>query len=384
MGQVEDRWWSAASGERVRRERFGRGLRWRARYRDAEGRQRSRSFARKPDAQRFLTLVQADLLRGSYIDPGRSRTALSAYAGTWLESLSVRPTTRRTYDSHLRTWVLPALGGRSLASITPTDVRALVRRLTEHLAPSTARHVHGLLSTILRSAVEDGYLARNPAARTGPRRIPRPPVRPLTVHQVQALIDATPERFRIAVLLGAGCGLRVGEALGLRIGEVDLEAGVLRVSAQLQALPGQPLALRPPKSYSSIRTVPLPATVADAITEHLCRWPPAAGDDQELLVRSVTGRPGWPRTFHIRTWRTATTGAGLPGVRFHQLRHFYASALIRAGESVKTVQAALGHASAVETLQIYVGLWPDNDQRTRAAIDDLGIGQRASAVDSTR
>jgi integrase len=114
--------------------------------------------------------------------------------------------------------------------------------------------------------------------------------------------------------------------------------------------------------------------VAAAIVEHLHRWPPAGGE-QDLLVRSATGRPVWPRTFHSRIWRTATTGAGLPGVRFHQLRHFYASALIRAGESVKTVQVALGHASAVETLQIYVGRWPDNDERTRAAIDDLDLDQ---------
>lgn len=83
------------------RERCRSGLRWRARYRDAEGRQRSRSFGRKPDAVRFLTLVLADLLRGTYIDAGRTRTALSVYASLWLESLSVRPSTRRTYDSHL-------------------------------------------------------------------------------------------------------------------------------------------------------------------------------------------------------------------------------------------------------------------------------------------
>ena len=101
------------------RQRCSRGLRWRARYRDAEGRQRSRSFARNPDAVRFLTLVQADLLRGSYIDRGRSRTALSVYAAAWLASLTVRPSTRRTYDSHLRIWILPALGGRSLASTSP-------------------------------------------------------------------------------------------------------------------------------------------------------------------------------------------------------------------------------------------------------------------------
>ncbi len=203
-------------------------------------------------------------------------------------------------------------------------------------------------------------------------------VRPLSVGQVQALIEATPERFRVAVLLGAGCGLRIGEVLGLRISAVDLDKQQLRVCAQLQALPGQPLALRPPKSASSVRTVPLPDTVAAAIVEHLRRWPPAGGAD-DLLVRTVTGRAVWPRTFHSRIWRTATTVAGLPGVRFQQLRHFYASALIRAGESVKTVQVALGHASAVETLQTYVGLWPDHDQRTRAVIDGLGLGQPRTA-----
>lgn len=374
MGQVEDRWWRRVQGRRVPRQRCGRGLRWRARYRDADGRQRSRSFARKPDAVRFLALVQADLLRGSYIDPGRSRTALSVYARLWLDSLSVRPSTRRTYDSHLRAWILPALGARTLASITPTDVRGLVRRLSEQLAPSTAHHVHGLLSAILRAAVEDGYLARNPAARTAPGRPRRPQVRPLTVAQVQALLDATPERFRVAVLLGAGCGLRIGEVLGLPVSAVNLTGRELVVRQQLQALPNQPLRLRPPKSHCSARTVPLPDVVAETIIEHLRRWPPA-GEEQDLLVRSVTGRPLWPRTFHSRIWRTATTNAGLPGVRFHQLRHFYASALIRAGESVKTVQTALGHASAVETLQIYVGLWPDNHQRTRAAIDHLDLNR---------
>ncbi|MDP9434640.1 MAG: site-specific integrase [Actinomycetota bacterium] len=291
----------------------------------------------------------------------------------------MRPSTQRTYDSHLRTWILPALGGRTLASITPTDVRTLVRRLTEQLAPSTARHVHGLLSSVLRAAVEDGYLAENPAARTGPRPVRRPVVQPLTIGQVQALVEATPERFRIAVLLGGGCGLRIGEVLGLRISAVDLDKQEVRVCAQLQALPGQPLVLRPPKSASSARTVPLPDTVAAAIVEHLRRWPPAGGAD-DLLVRTVTGRAVCPRTFHSRIWRTATTVAGLPGVRFQQLRHFYASALIRAGESAKTVQVALGHASAVETLQTYVGLWPDHDQRTRAAIDGLRLAQPTTAA----
>ncbi len=90
-----------------------------------------------------------------------------------------------------------------------------------------------------------------------------------------------------------------------------------------------------------------------------------------LLIRTAHGGPVWPRTFHARIWRQATEAAGLPGVRFHDLLRFYASALIAAGESVRTVQAALGHAGAVETLEVYAGLWPDRDPALRAAIDHL-------------
>jgi hypothetical protein len=161
MGTVEDRWWRTVLGERRPRERCGRGLRWRARYRHAEGRQRSRSFARKPEAVRFLTLVQADLLRGSHIDPGRLRTPLSAYAGKWLGSLSVRPSTRRTCDSHLRTWILPALGGRADARVDHPDGRADAVAAADRQSGRhpQAHYVHGLLSSILRAAVEDGLQA---------------------------------------------------------------------------------------------------------------------------------------------------------------------------------------------------------------------------------
>lgn len=173
------------------------------------------------------------------------------------------------------------------------------------------------------------------------------------MEQVQALIDAMPDRYRLAALLGAGCGLRVGEVLGLRIRSVRIDEGELAVVEQLQLLPGTPPVLRPPKTASSIRVVPLPKIVADATVVHLTRWP---GDDEDLLLRSRTGTYTWPNTFNDSIWRAAAKRAGQPDARFHELRHFYASALIRAGESVKTVQAALGHASAVETLETYAGL----------------------------
>ncbi len=317
--------------------------------------------------------MRADLLRGSYVDPGLSRRSLRCYAQLWLQAQPVRASTRRTYDSHLRNWILPALGHRSLQSLTPTDVRAVVRELVERLAPRTAWHIHGLLATILRSAVEDGWLARTPCRRTAPPRPRRARVVPLTVGQVQALIDALPLSYRLAGWLGAGCGLRVGEVLGLTVDHVDLDRAVLTVTHQLQTAPGERPRRVPPKTMASVRTVPLPDSVATVIRIHLQQRAQAGHDvgPARLLITDSRGGPLSPRSFHGRIWRGAVTTTGLPGVRFHDLRHFYASALIAAGESVTTVQAALGHASAVETLDVYAGLWPDREPALRAAVDRM-------------
>lgn len=374
MAHVEDRWEKQTDGVRVRTTRYGKGRRWRARYTDADGRERSQTFARKGDAEKFLVTVTADVLRGSYVDPQRSRLPLRAYTERWLAAQTLAPSSRRTYEIYLRTRIHPALGDRALGSLTPTDIRSFLRGLHEDLSRLTVHHVHGLLSTILRAAVEDGYLTKNPCARTAPGKGRRVTIKPRTLEQVQALIDAMPDHHRVAAVLGAGCGLRVGEVLGLRIASIRIEEGELAVVEQLQLLPGSPPVLRPPKTASSIRAVPLPQLVADAVVLHLERWP---GQEDDLLLRSRTGGCVWPNSFNDSVWRPAARRAGQPDARFHDLRHFYASALIAAGESVKTVQAALGHASAVETLETYAGLWPDSEARTRAAVDDLGLRSAA-------
>lgn len=375
MGHVEDRWEKSVAGQRVQTTRHGKGKRWRARYTDADGRERSQTFTRKGDAERFLVATEADLLRGSYVDPQRAKLTLTVYAERWLAAQPLRPASRRTYEIYLRTRILPALGARGLGSITPTDVRALIRSAQQDLAPITVHHVHGLLATILRAAMDDGYLSRNPCARTAPGKGPRSRVVPMTTAQVQAVIETMPQRYRVAALLGAGCGLRIGEVLGLRIRSLDFAVGELAVVEQLQLLPGAPPYLAPPKTTSSIRLVPMPLVVSVALLEHLEREP---GAPAELVLRSRTGGPIWPNSFNESIWRPAALKAGLPTARFHDLRHFYATALIRAGESVKTVQAALGHSSAVETLETYTGLWPDAEQRTRAAVDGLGLVDRVT------
>jgi hypothetical protein len=146
------------------------------------------------------------------------------------------------------------------------------------------------------------------------------------------------------------------------------------VDRQLVTVQGHPPELAPPKTQASNRTIPLPRVVADALAAHLAAFP--AGSDG--LVFTLSGKPITRSVFGHKL-RTAVKAAGLPaGTGFHALRHYYASLLIRHGESVKTVQSRLGHASAVETLDTYGHLWPDSDDRTRDAIDSV-LGAESTA-----
>ena len=174
--------------------------------------------------------------------------------------------------------------------------------------------------------------------------------------------------------LAAGTGLRQGEVFGLTVDRVDFLRRQLTVDRQLVTMPDRAPYLAPPKTQASVRVVPLPQVVVDALAAHLAAWP-ADG----FIFTSELGTPIRRTAFSDRVWRRAVKRAGLSGVTPHSLRHFYASLLIRHGESVKTVQARLGHASAAETLDTYSHLWPDSDDRTRAAVDSV-LGRVADSV----
>lgn len=183
---------------------------------------------------------------------------------------------------------------------------------------------------------------------------------------MQAITEAMPERYRALVTLAATTGLRQGEAFGLTLEHLDLAARVLHVEQQLVSVNGRAAALAPPKTAASRRTVPLPDVAVEALRAHLAAYPPATdGDFPGLIFTDDAGRPLRRNRFG-ELWRPV---AG--GLHFHDLRHFYASLLIRHGESVKVVQARLGHASAAETLDTYSHLWPDSEDRTRAAVDGV-------------
>lgn len=347
--------------------------RWRARYRDEAGKEHARHFGRKVDAQRWLDEVTASVVTGQYVDPKAGRVTLEEYAERWRQIQAHRPTTREHVETMLRRHVYPTLGPRPLSSILPSDVQALVQQLP--LAPATVGVIHAILAGVMRSAVRDRKIVANPCDGTRLPKVERRQVVPLTTEQVEQLRDAMPPNLRALVTFAAGTGLRQGELFGLTVDRLDMLRRTVRVDRQLVNVRGQGRMLAPPKTVASVRTVPLPQVVVDATAAHLAEYPTATaagfvfGWNGDSLSRSTFGT----------IWRPAADLAGIgKGDGIHTLRHYYASLLIRHGESVKTVQARLGHASATETLDTYSHLWPDSDDRTREAVDSVLGADRAA------
>src|ERR1019366_9919794 len=199
MAHVEDRWYRAAPDSgRERTGRHGTGRRWRVRYLDPDGQERNRSFDRKPDAERFKTQVEADVLRGTYLDPDAGKITLRRYADGWVKGYHADSARGEKIRGHLANHVLPGLGGYTLGQLAgrPSIVQQWLSALP--LGAGTAEQVLITLSAVLSAAADDGLIARNPCKAKSLRR-PKPvrrKVTPWTAEQVTALRAALPDRWR--------------------------------------------------------------------------------------------------------------------------------------------------------------------------------------------
>lgn len=191
---------------------------------------------------------------------------------------------------------------------------------------------------------------------------------PLTVEQVNALAVAMAPRYRAFVRAGAGSGLRQAELFGLQVRDVDFLRRTLRVDRQVQPVEGGGVEVCPPKNKASKRVVPIAKVVVEELAAHLAAYP--AGPD-EFIFRGAQGQPIRRNTFNEGAWAAAVIAAKLDDVTCHDLRHFYASALIRKGLNAKVVAARLGHADPAMTWRVYTHLWVDDEDRSREAIDDI-------------
>ncbi len=351
------------------------GWSWRARYIDPDGRERSHTFARRTDAERFLTTVEASKLTGGYIDPRAGRVTFASFAASWLAAQTFEESTREAVASRLRAHLLPTFAGQELRAIRPSGVQAWLRGLQQQLAPTYVRVLLANLSAILSAAVEDGLITRNPCSTRAVRapRAPQGRLVPWTVERVKTVTAALPDRYRTLPIVAAGCGLRQGEVFGLRVQDVDFLRRKLRVEHQVKIV-GSRIVLALPKG-SKTREVPLPDVVAVALAEHLRQYP--AGEDG-LIFTSRQGKPLDRNYINSHIWKPALKRSGVEPTRdngMHALRHAYASVLLDAGESIKAVADYLGHTDPGFTLRVYTHLLPASEDRTRRAIDSaFGAG----------
>lgn len=354
---------------------------WQARYRTPDGAERSKSFARKLDADRWLATIEADKVRGIYVDPIAGQRTFGDYARAWMAMQVHRPSTAAQVETNMRRHVFPHFDERRLAAVRPSEVQAWVKTLSADLAPGTVELIYRYVSAVFKAAVADQLLTVTPCRNVKLPKAEPVEVVPLETVVVRALEAVMPARYGALVTLAAGTGLRQGEAFGLTLDRVDMLRRSLRVDRQLVLMPGDGPVLGPPKTAASHRTVPLPQVVVDGLAAHLAAFPVA--NELGLIFTTDKDEP-IRRTRFSDLWRPATVAAGAPaGTGFHDLRHYYASLLIRHGESVKVVQARLGHASATETLETYAHLWPDSEDLTRQAVDEV-LGARAVPPRSLR
>lgn len=196
--------------------RGGVGVTYRVRWRDPAGRQRSRSFAKKAQAERFRSIVSADLVRGEYIDPDAGKVTFVDYATEWLSAQTFDEATAEAVAHRLRLHAFPVLGDKELRRVKPSTVQSWIRGL-DSLAPAYQRVIFANVSTVFAAAVDDELLAKNPcraASVRRPRVVPRKVV-PWERETVLAVRDALPDRYGLLVTLAAGLGLRQGELFGL-------------------------------------------------------------------------------------------------------------------------------------------------------------------------
>lgn len=387
--------------------------RFRANWRDVAGRQKARTFPTRREAAAFLAEVGAALNRGTYVDPHAGRQRFGQYARRWFAARNTEKTTAARDASMMRTHVLPQWEDVPLGRIDHLAVQAWVTELAKRRSPATVAECFRLTNGVMRSAVRDRLIGTNPCegVRVPARR--RKDVEGMTITPAVLtgqLLPAVPDRYRALVALAGGTGMRWGECIGLRWDCVDLDRGTVHVVRTAVEVAGTVTVKPFPKTRAGRRVVPLPPFVVAQMRGYRAAYPP--GPTGEVFTNTNRG-PLRRTQFRARVWRPSLVRAGLlgqvaevgpyrwratwrdsagaewsaeftterdavahvtqkaaGGLRFHDLRHSYATWLVSRGVPVNDVQKALGHERASTTLDRYTHPSGDAGRRVLEAFAD--------------
>lgn len=363
--------WTTEGGESRATERY------QADFYDRSGQRHRRMFDLKKDAQRWLDEQTAGLVTGQWADPRAGKESVRAYGERWLERQVLAHNTVATYGTILSNHIYPTLGNMRMADVNRADVQSLVKEWQLTAAPSTVEARYSILAIMLRAAIKDRVIPVTPCVDIKlPKVAAKGALVPIDTETVLALREAIYDRYRLFVVIAAGTGMRRGEILGLTVDRIGFEFATIRIDRQLArtSRSGKPL-FGPPKTESSTRTIPVGDVVIEEIRHHLARF---GHHESGLLFTTDFGNFIGTSTIH-NAWRTAARKVSTDATP-HDMRHYFASAQIRGGQSIKVLQALLGHKSAVETWDTYGHLMGDEDTRSRAVMDALLGGTRNPAT----
>jgi integrase len=335
----------------VRKRASGR---YQVRYPGPDGQPRTApdTFTRRTDADRYLTMVEAQMMRGEWIDPERTRVTVGDYADRWItQRPNLRPRTVALYRWVLSKHIRPYLGGVELGRLDTAMVREWRSTLLGNgVSETMAAKAYRLLRAVLMTAVDqDELLRRNPCRIPGAdqEKAAERPV--LDIAQVFALAGAVDDRYRALILVTTFACLRWGEVAALQRQDIDTETGVVRVRQAVTEVRGVGLMIGPPKSRAGLRTVSVPTSILPVIRRHLARY---VGDAPDAIV--FTGPGGnliWRGGFNKLTrWSETVEKIGVPGLHFHDLRHSGNTFAARTGASTRELMARMGHDSTAAAI----------------------------------
>lgn len=389
---------------------------YRANWRDPSGRQCAKTFPTKREASAYLADIESTKTQGTYIDPKGGKTKFGPYATAWLAARTGEKTSAARDASYMRTHVLPKWSTYPIGAVTFSMVQKWISSLAARLAPASVIKCHQLASAVFTAAIRDRLISTNPCDG-----VKLPSLRRaddfgqiITLDELRdKLLPVVPTRYQALVALAAGAGLRWGECLGLCLDAIDLDTRTVSVIRTTIEVSGS-VSLKPyPKSRAGRRTVPLPGFAALALKVHIEDYP--RGPHAEIFT-SPTNGPLYRGTFRTYTWRPALVRAGLlgsitpqsdgrylaswtdtsglshteiadneptavtmiarnagPSLRFHDLRHSYATWLVSKSVPINDVARVLGHGQITTTLNRYTHVLPNPDQRVRGAFDDFPL-----------
>lgn len=348
---------------------------------DTKGRRRQRrrgGFASERDAQAALTQIAAEISSARFVDT--TKLTVAAYLREWIDAKgNLRPSTRRGYRRNIELHLIPHLGDLPLGSLRGTHIERLIHELRNGADPmgvATTRRVFATLRVALNKAVRQGLIATSPCATVEmesevEHRAPAHVWSPAQVREFLAHVRE--DRLHPLYLLVVTTGLRRGEVIGLRWDDVDLDSAMVVVRRSVIQIGGE-IVEGAPKTKHSRRIVPLDSTTVAVLRAHRRRQAAerlTAGAAWEDTVGRVftraDGRTLVPE-YVSRTFRTAAAAAGVPVIRFHDLRHTTATLALAGGVAMRVVSERLGHSTIAITSDLYTKVY---DETAREAAEKI-------------